>query len=56
MELARVTYVAAFGATGMAGSLAGRDVVLEICRAIHALPRPAGAARPLDLLLDGHAL
>jgi DNA-binding CsgD family transcriptional regulator len=55
LELARETYLIAWAAAGFAGSLAERDVLLEICRAVQALPRPA-APRPLDLLLDGLAL
>jgi DNA-binding CsgD family transcriptional regulator len=56
LDLARETYLAAWGAAGMAGPAAGRDVLLEICRAVQALPPPPGAPRPLDLLLDGLAL
>ncbi len=56
LELARETYLAAWGAAGMAGHLAGRDVLLEICRAVRALPPPPSAPTPLDLLLDGLAL
>jgi len=55
LDLARETYLTAWAAVGMAGSLAGRDVLLEICHAAVSLPRP-GAPRPLDLLLDGLAL
>jgi len=56
LDLARETYLAAWGAAGMATRVAGRDVLLEICHAIQALPpRPVGP-RPLDLLLDGLAL
>jgi DNA-binding CsgD family transcriptional regulator len=54
LELARETYLLACGAAGMAGPLAARDVLLEICRAVQALPPPS-APRPLDLLLDGLA-
>jgi ATP/maltotriose-dependent transcriptional regulator MalT len=56
LELARETYLAAWGAAGMAGHLAGRDVLLEICRAVRAIPPPPSAPTPLDLLLDGLAL
>jgi len=55
VELARETYLVAWAAAGFAGSLAERDGLLEICRAVQALPRP-GDPRPLDLLLDGLAL
>jgi DNA-binding CsgD family transcriptional regulator len=56
LDLARETYLAALGAVGMAGQPAGRDVLLEICRAVQALPPPQGDPRPLDLLLQGLAL
>jgi len=56
LELARETYLTAWAAAGMAGSLAGRQVLLEICRAVQALPPSPGDPRPLDLLLDGLAL
>ena len=56
MELARETYLTAWGAAGLAEDLAARDVLVEICRAARALPAPPGAPRPLDLLLDGFAL
>jgi hypothetical protein len=46
----------AHGAALVAGHLAGEDVLLEICRAVRALPPPPGTPRPLDLLLDGLAL
>ena len=55
-ELARETYLVAWGAGVIAGPVAGGDVFLEICRAARALPPRPGAARPLDLLLDGLAL
>lgn len=55
LDLARETYLAAWGAAGMAG-YADPEILLEICRAVRALPPPAGDPRPLDLLLDGLAL
>jgi DNA-binding CsgD family transcriptional regulator len=55
LELARETYLVAWAAAGFAGSSDDRDVLLEICRAVQALPRP-DLPRPLDLLLDGLAL
>ena len=54
-ELARETYLTAWGAASIAGEIAD-GVRLEICRAVRALPAPAGTPRPLDLLLDGLAL
>jgi DNA-binding CsgD family transcriptional regulator len=56
LELARETYLTAWAAAGMAGSLAARDVLLEICRAVQALPPSSCDPRPLDLLLGGLAL
>jgi DNA-binding CsgD family transcriptional regulator len=56
MELTRETYLLAWGAAVIVGHLAGRDVLLEICRAARALPPLSRTARPLDLLLDGLAL
>jgi DNA-binding CsgD family transcriptional regulator len=52
MELARESYLTASGAALTAEA----SVLLEICRAVRALPAPAGPPRPLDLLLDGLAL
>jgi AAA ATPase domain len=56
LDLARETYLTAWAAAGMAGSLAGRQVLLEICRAVRALPPSPDDPRPLDLLLDGLAM
>jgi DNA-binding CsgD family transcriptional regulator len=56
LELARDTYLTAWGAALVAAHVAGKGVLLEICRAVRALPPPPGAPRPLDLLLDGLAL
>ena len=55
-ELARETYLVAWGAGVLAGPVAGGDVFGEICRAARALPPRPGRRRPLDLLLDGLAL
>jgi DNA-binding CsgD family transcriptional regulator len=54
-ELARETYLVAWGAGVLAGPVAGGDVFGEICRAARALPPRPGGVRPLDLLLDGLA-
>jgi DNA-binding CsgD family transcriptional regulator len=54
IELARETYLIAWHAT--LEHLAEGNVLLEICRAVQALPRSPGAPRPLDLLLDGLVL
>ena len=55
--LSRETYLTALlTATAMVEDLAEGGVLLEICRAVRALPRPAGDPRALDLLIDGLAL
>jgi tetratricopeptide (TPR) repeat protein len=54
-ELARETYLVAWGAGVLAKPVAGGDVFGEICRAARALPPQPGPPRPLDLLLDGLA-
>ena len=54
LDLARETYLAAWGAAGMAERAAGGPVLAEICRAVQALPPPV-VPSPLDLLLDGLA-
>jgi len=56
LELARETYLNAWGAALFAGRLAGAGDLLEVSRAAMALPRPAHPPRPVDLLLDGLAL
>jgi len=56
LGLARETCLIAWGAAGMAGSVDVRDVLLEICHTVRALPSPPGDPRPLDLLLDGVTL
>ena len=56
LDLARETYLTAWGAAGLAEDVAARDVLVEICRAVRALPPPPGAPRPRDLMLDGFAL
>jgi DNA-binding CsgD family transcriptional regulator len=56
LELARETYLTAWGAAFVAVQhLAGEDVLPEIRRAIRALPPPVDP-HPLDLMLDGLAL
>ncbi len=54
-ELARETYLDAWGAALVAGGLATTGGLLEVSRAAKALPASGGAARPADLLLDGLA-
>ena len=56
LDLARETYLIAWGATVVASDLEGEHLLGEISCAIRALPLPPGPPRPLDLLLDGLAL
>jgi DNA-binding CsgD family transcriptional regulator len=56
LSLARETYLSAWMAASFAGHLAGAGALLEISRAVRALPPPKQPPRPLDLLLDGFAL
>ena len=55
LDLARETYLAAWGAAEMAGPLDGHSAATEISQAARALPPPIGSPRPLDLLLEGLA-
>jgi DNA-binding CsgD family transcriptional regulator len=55
LDLARDTYLDALSAAQLAGP-AGATARLEVCRAVRALPPPAGPPRPVDLVLDGLAL
>ena len=55
LSLARETYLTAWGAAEIAGSL-GQGILVEICSAVQALPPSTGAPHALDLLLDGLAL
>jgi DNA-binding CsgD family transcriptional regulator len=56
LELARETYLTAWGAAVFTGLPGGGGVLGEICRAIRVLPRRSPTPRPLDVLLDGLAL
>ncbi|HEY3105638.1 MAG TPA: AAA family ATPase [Gaiellaceae bacterium] len=57
LELARQTYLTAWGAAFVAaGQLGGEGVFQEIRRAVQTLPRRPDGPRALDLLLDGLAL
>jgi DNA-binding CsgD family transcriptional regulator len=52
--LARETYLYAWVASHLAGPLAGPGgLLLEVSRAALTAPRPVGAPRPCDLLLEG---
>ena len=55
-ELARETYLIAWGAAAAVGVSGGDDVLLEICSAVQVLPPARGTPRPLHLLLDGLTL
>jgi DNA-binding CsgD family transcriptional regulator len=55
LDLARETYLNAWMAAMFAGRLASGGDLLEVCRAVRALPPPAGSPRTLDLVLDGLA-
>jgi DNA-binding CsgD family transcriptional regulator len=56
MDLARETYLNAWGAASLAGRLAGAGDMFEVSRTARALPPPAHPPRPIDLILDGLAL
>jgi DNA-binding CsgD family transcriptional regulator len=55
-DLARETYLNAWGAAVFAGRLEGAGELVEISRAARAAPAPAHPPRPVDLLLEGFAL
>jgi DNA-binding CsgD family transcriptional regulator len=55
-ELARETYLDAWGAAMFAGRLATTGGLLEVSRAARVAPAPAHAPHPSDLLLDALAL
>jgi DNA-binding NarL/FixJ family response regulator len=54
-ELARETYLDAWGAALFAGRFASTGSLLEVCRAAAAAPRPTRPLQASDLLLDGWA-
>jgi DNA-binding CsgD family transcriptional regulator len=54
-ELARDTYLDAWGAALLAGRLSTRGGLLDVSRAARSAPRPEGRPRPADLLLDSLA-
>ncbi len=56
LNLARETYLAAWGAALFAGPLAGGGDLIEVSRSARVLPAPAHPPRPVDLLLDGLTL
>ncbi|MFI0353262.1 AAA family ATPase [Actinomadura sp. 9N407] len=54
MELARETYLIAWGATALVA--AHSDSLMAISKAMRALPSPTGTPHALDLVLEGYAL
>jgi tetratricopeptide (TPR) repeat protein len=56
LSLARRAYLTAWTAATNAQHFGGADVVLEICRAVRALPPLPPDPHPLDLVLEGFAL
>jgi DNA-binding CsgD family transcriptional regulator len=56
LDLARDTYLTAWGAALVVSDDAREGGLLEICRAVRVLPPPPADPRPLDVLLDGLAL
>ncbi|HZX93472.1 MAG TPA: LuxR C-terminal-related transcriptional regulator, partial [Myxococcales bacterium] len=52
-ELARETYLDAWGAAMFAGRFASAGSLVEVSRAAASAPRPTGPLRPSDLVLDG---
>jgi DNA-binding CsgD family transcriptional regulator len=56
LDLARETYLSAWGAALFAGHLADAGDLREVSRAARAVPAPAHPPRSIDLLLDGLAL
>ena len=54
-ELARETYLDAWGAAFFAGRFASAGSLVEVSRAAKLAPRPTGPLRPSDLLLDALA-
>jgi DNA-binding CsgD family transcriptional regulator len=55
VELARDTYLDAWGAALLTGGAGAQANLLEVSRAVRSARRPEGAPRPADLLLDGLA-
>ena len=55
VRLSRETYLDAWSAALFAGRLASAGSLLDVSRAVSTAPKPAGQARPCDLLLDGFA-
>jgi DNA-binding CsgD family transcriptional regulator len=56
LDLARETYLTAWGAAGLAEEADTRDVLVEISEAVRGLPPPPDGRSPRDLMLDGFAV
>jgi DNA-binding CsgD family transcriptional regulator len=56
LDLTRKAYLTAWGAAISAGRLDEPDVLIEICRAVRALPPLTPDAHPLHVVLDGLTL
>ena len=56
VSLARRAYLTAWTAAVTANHLGGRSVLLEVCRAVRALPPLVLDPHPLDLVIEGFAL
>ena len=53
VDLARETYLHAWGTALAAGELSSTGTLREVSRAVRAAPPPAHEPHPTDLLLDG---
>ena len=56
LDLARETYLTAWGAAGLAEEADTSDVLVEISEAVRALPAAPDGRSPRDLMLDGFAV
>jgi DNA-binding CsgD family transcriptional regulator len=56
LSLARRAYLTAWSAAITAHHLGGTEVLLEVCRAVRALPPLPSDPHPLDLVIEGFAL
>ena len=56
VSLARRAYLTAWHAAVNAGHLGGQSILLEVCRAVRALPPLPPDPHPLDLTIEGFAL
>jgi DNA-binding CsgD family transcriptional regulator len=56
VSLARRAYLTAFSAANRAHHLGGADILLQVCRAVRALPPLPPDPHPLDLVIEGFAV